>query len=138
MRDEGLAAVVDRLVYGHIDNVARDRTREDEIAEALLFEDLAGVFGAVDWSVDVDSHQIAVSLQGLLEQGLRVACSCIGNEDVNLTELFDYLVKVGFDGFRVCDVDAVCLGLDIVLFCEALSTLLGFRVATSVSRLPIL
>jgi hypothetical protein len=74
----------------------------------------------------------------LLEQRLRVACPCIGDEDVNLTELFDYLVKMGFDGFGICDVDAVCLCLDIVLFCEALCTLLGFRVARSVSRLSLL
>lgn len=74
----------------------------------------------------------------MLEQGLRVACPCVGDKDVNLTELFDYFVEVGLDGFSICDVDAVCLCLDVVIFCEALGTLLGFRVATSVSRLPLL
>ena len=138
MRNEGLATVVDWLVYRHIDDVARDRTREDEIAETLLLEDLASEFGAVDWAVDIDGHQVAVSIQGLLEQRLRVACSCVGDEDVDLAELFDDLVEIGLDSFRICDVDAVCFCLDVVLFCEALGTLLGFRVATSVSRLPLL
>jgi hypothetical protein len=68
----------------------------------------------------------------LLKQGLRVACPCIGDEDVNLTELFDYLVEIRLDGFRICDVDAVCFCLDVVLFCEALCTLLGFGVARRV------
>jgi hypothetical protein len=36
----------------------------------LGFEDLAGVFGAVDWTVDVNGHQVAVGVQGLFKKGL--------------------------------------------------------------------
>jgi hypothetical protein len=65
VRDERLAAVVNGLVDRHIDNVARDAARQDQVAEALRLEDGAGVLGAVDGAVDVHRHEVSVGVEGL-------------------------------------------------------------------------
>lgn len=50
--DEGLGGVVNGLVYGDVDNVGAHARGDDEVAEALSLEDLAGVLAAVDDSIN--------------------------------------------------------------------------------------
>jgi hypothetical protein len=52
MSYKGLAAIVDWLVSRHINNVAAYARRDDKVTGALAFEDLAGVLGAIDNTID--------------------------------------------------------------------------------------
>lgn len=80
MRNKGLATVVDGLIDRHIDDVPAHAGGDDQVAEALVAEDLADVFGAVEDAIDclllsrckessgrvptVDGHLLAVFFQG--------------------------------------------------------------------------
>ena len=138
MRNESLAAVVDRLINRHVNNVTRDRSCENEVSKALLLEHLASVLGAVNGTINIDGHQVAVRVQRLLEERLRVACSCVGDENVDFAEVGDDFVDMRLHGLRVCDIDAVGFCTDGVLFCETLCTLLCLRVPGHVSTYSML
>lgn len=52
VRDEGLAAIVDGLINGHINNVTTHARGDDQITKALLFEHLSNIFGAVENAIN--------------------------------------------------------------------------------------
>jgi hypothetical protein len=57
MRDKGLGGVIHWLVHGHVDNMGAHAGRDDEIAKALAFEDLADVFGTKHYAIHFAHNQ---------------------------------------------------------------------------------
>ena len=60
VRNARLGRVVDGLIDRHVDDVARDRARDDQATAALLLEDSSGRFCAVDHTVDCSIVSITI------------------------------------------------------------------------------
>ena len=60
VRDARLGSIVDGLIDRHVDDVARDRARDDQATAALLLEDSSGRFCAVDHTVDCSIVSITI------------------------------------------------------------------------------
>jgi hypothetical protein len=88
---------------------------EDEVAEALGGEDFAGVFGAENDAIDVGGHEVFVGVEGLLEEGLGIAGSGVGDEDVEFAEVGYDLLDRSLYGCGIGYIDAVGFGFDAVL-----------------------
>ena len=58
VRNECLAAVVDRLINRNVDNVGTHARGDDQVAKTLSLEYLTGVFGAGDDTVDCRKHSV--------------------------------------------------------------------------------
>lgn len=66
MCDKGFASVVDWLIGWHVDDVGAHTGCDDEVAKTLTLEDLAGVFGRKDHTINCIAVRDAMSSRGML------------------------------------------------------------------------
>lgn len=125
MHDGSLGSVISSLELWEVDDMPAHGGSSDEAAVGevlqLLAVDIGSITllpspdgstraGAVEGTVDVGGHDLAVVVDGALDDGaLGPGNSRVGDEDIEAAiELLDDLLNGGLDFLRVLDVDLVC------------------------------
>ena len=117
--------IIRSLLLRKIGNVARHGRRNDQGPGVALLEMRADGLSAVEGSVEVGLDHVVPLLDAGVEDTGVCGATSVGNEGVDLAELFDDVRHELLDGGEGADIALVCFRFYLVFFREVFSILLA-------------
>ena len=119
----GFRSIIGGLLLRYIDQNGTNRRSEDQVAKALLLENLCRSLSCPECAIEVDTHDLTPLIAGVILSWEMRCDTGIRYDDVDFAEIIGNLLNGACQHFSGFNLGLICYALDVVGNADVLSDL---------------